>query len=133
MVSAERLKWLTLAYAAFLISIIVAANSGALDVSFLRHVPGGDKLGHFLFMGGLSFLVNLSLGTFGGRRFTVLRVCVGLSLLVGLEELSQVWLRYRAFELADLAADVAGISVFGGLAGLYLGSRRWAQRRSGGT
>ena len=121
MVSVRRLKWLTSVYAALLVAIIAAANNGSLPVRFIiERLPGGDKWGHFLLMGLLSLLVNLSLSTFGWRWFTVLRGCVGLSLLVGLEELSQIWLHYRAFELMDLAADVAGIFVFGGLAGLYL-------------
>lgn len=120
----HRLHGLTVLYAAAIVAIIVAANSGALPVRFLRHIPGGDKTGHFLLMGMLTLLVNLSLARLGWRRLTVPRVCLGLWILVGLEELSQLGLSRRSFELADLAADTVGIVVFGFLAALLLDPRR---------
>ena len=120
-------SWLTLVYVALLVAIIAAANRGVLPLTFLLRHPGSDKLGHFLFMGLLSLLVNMSLGGLCPHRFTVPRGCLGLSLLVGLEELTQLWLRHRAFEWADLVADVAGIVAFGALAGVCL-ARKTSRR-----
>ncbi len=112
MPSRQRLKWLTLAYAAALVLLIVAADRGALAVSWLAAVPAGDKICHFLLMGFLSYLTNAALG---GRRLrwwrlSVLKGSFLVGALVLIEEISQIWITHRAFELADLAADLAGIT-----------------------
>lgn len=116
----HRLHGLTLFYVVIVVAIIAAANSGVLPVRFIRYIPGGDKTGHFFFMGMLTFLICLSLGSLEWRRFTVPRACLGLWIVVGLEELSQMGLSRRSFDLTDLAADTVGIVVFGVLAALVL-------------
>lgn len=58
------MKIVTAIFIGFLTVIVVGANQASLP-DFLRSVysfPGGDKAGHFLLMGTLSLLVNLSLG-----------------------------------------------------------------------
>ncbi len=115
---ARRLKWLTLAYASTLILLVAAANRGILMTSYLAALPAGDKIGHFLLMGLLSYLTNTA---FSGarlhwRRLTVLKGNILVAAFVLLEEVSQLWIAHRAFELADLAADAAGIWAFGRLA-----------------
>ena len=117
-VPARRLRWLTLVYASTLILLIVAANRGALAISWLAGIPANDKIGHFVLMGLLSYLVN---SAFGGaqwrwRRLSVLKGSVLVTTLVAIEEVSQLWIVHRAFDPADFAADVAGIWVFGLLA-----------------
>ncbi len=111
----HRLKWLTLAYASTLVLLIAVADRGTLAISWLAGLPAGDKIGHFVLMGLLSYLVNTALG--GARwhwqRLSVLKGSLLVTALVVAEELSQLWLTHRAFELADLTADVAGIWVFG--------------------
>ena len=113
-----RLKWLSLAYISALILLIAAANRGALAISYLAALPAGDKIGHFLLMGLLSYLANTTLG--GSRlrwkRCSILKGSILVTAFVVLEEISQLWMTHRAFELADLAADAAGIWVFGLLA-----------------
>ncbi len=122
MTSSPRLRRWTALYTAVLIGIIVGANTGYLPVSrWLHHIPWGDKLGHFLLMGGLAFLLNLS---FGLRRWRPYQLDLLLgSLLVALaataEEISQYWLANRRFDPWDLAADLAGILCFDLLARLY--------------
>ena len=117
-ISQTRLKWLALAYAATLVILVVVAGRGQLAVRWLLHLPYGDKIGHFVLMGIMSFLVNAALGD-ARLRWRGLAARKG-SVLVGavvlFEEVSQLWLEYRAFELADLAADFAGIWVFAELA-----------------
>ena len=123
MTYSKRLHGLTFIYAAILVSIVLAANAGRLPVQYL--LPGSDKLGHFLLMGGLSFLVNLSFSGLGRRGFTVFRVTLGLWLVVAVEEISQIWQPRRSFEWQDLAADTAGIVVFALLAAAILS---WTRR-----
>ena len=54
---------ITIAFVVFLILVVVIANVGLgpMFFAFIYKVPGGDKLGHFLLMGALSFLVNTAL------------------------------------------------------------------------
>ena len=112
------LRWLTLAYASTLMLLVAAADRGTLKVSYLTVLPAADKIGHFLLMGLMSYLINSALGgqRLSWRRLSVLKGSAFLSLLVAAEELSQLWLTHRNFELADLAADAAGIWLFGRLA-----------------
>lgn len=114
-----RLTWL---YAAWIITVVVAAGLGRLPVRMiLRHVPYGDKVGHFLLIGVLAYLINRSVGERGSTR----RLCLANGLLFGVvvgEECLQRWMRYRAFEWADLMADAAGMLCFGALA-------HWQMRR----
>lgn len=126
-----RVKTLTVVFVVFLICVVIVANLGLGPVAFrfLRTIPGGDKTGHFVLMGLLSLLVNLSMGA---KRVPV----AGLPLLKGslivivvvtLEELSQLLLRYRSFDLSDLAMDYLGIVAFGVLAEHVVRRRRAAE------
>jgi VanZ family protein len=96
----------------------------------VRRIPGGDKLGHFLLMGLFSFLLNASLScrTVRLRGAGVLLGSLVACAAVTLEELSQIFVRYRTFDPADLVFDYAGIWAFGRLA-LHLKLRRG--RKSG--
>lgn len=97
--------------------------------SIIRDIPGGDKCGHFLLMGLFSFLLNTSLGcrTVGPR---VLLGSVIVSAAVTCEEVSQIFLRHRSFDPADLLFDYLGIWLFG-RAALYFRERRGL--RAGGA
>lgn len=100
--------------------------------NFIRAVPGGDKVGHFLLMGLLSFLVNVSLGCrvvgVGGRRLLLGSLLVAAA--VAAEEFSQFFLRHRSFDPLDLLSDFLGIWLFG-RAALHLRARRGRIRRHG--
>lgn len=114
-------------YSALLVTIVAAADRGALPLDLVARLPGGDKAGHFLVMGTLALLVNLAFAA--GNGFAVLKRCSLVAVVVTLEEISQVAFRYRHFEPADLAADLAGITVFGLLAAFLLARGRRAERR----
>jgi hypothetical protein len=107
-------------YIALIVSIIVIADGKTTYrwLNFARGWPYGDKIAHFLLMGGLSFVVNWAMGcrkfALGGWRF--LRGGAIVAVLVTLEEFSQLYIRYRTFDLTDLACDFAGIFLFGRLA-----------------
>jgi polysaccharide biosynthesis protein VpsQ len=105
--------------------IIVAADRGEMPplIVALYAFPGGDKVGHFLLMGTLALLVNLSLSS---RTMTILsrRVLVGsvlVAVVVTIEEFTQALSANRTFSLLDLAFSYAGIVCAG-----YLGN--WLQR-----
>ncbi len=87
-------------------------------LSFVGNIPYGDKLGHFLLMGGFSFLLNmvLSARTFRLWKFRYLLGSVIVLAVVTLEELSQMFVAGRTFDWSDLVFDFLGIFLFGELA-----------------
>jgi VanZ family protein len=115
-------------YAAVIVAIIVIADGRATYrwLRPIRALPYGDKIAHFCLMGGLSFVVNWALDgrrvAWGRWRFLMGSLLVAA--LVALEEFSQLFIRYRTFDVDDLAADFAGIFLFGRLA-LWLAERRF--------
>lgn len=122
-----KLRLTTLLYFVLLAGVVALADHHRYHTLFsvVRGIPGGDKLGHFLLMGLFSFLLNVSLccrtvRVFAGR---VLLGGVVACLAVTLEELSQIFVRYRSFDPVDLLFDYAGIWAFG-RAALHLRVRR---------
>jgi len=113
-------KLLAISYFLFLAAVVYCADSRAYShiFSFIRSIPGGDKCGHFVLMGGFAFLLNLSLSCrvlrVAGRPF-LLGSMVAVTLIT-IEEYSQRFVAYRTFDLLDLAADYAGVILFSWLA-----------------
>ena len=122
-----KITWITGIYILLLMSIsYLAAHHEYHDLfSIIRSVPGGDKSGHFLLMGLLSFLLNTSLRCreLDVRTRRVLLGSVIVSIAVTLEEVSQLFMHYRSFDWVDLLFDYLGIWVFGKVA-LYVRARR---------
>lgn len=114
-----RIKILTVIYVLILAGIIFIADLRGTDFfSFINYIPYGDKWGHFLLMGLLALLVNL---TFKARsvRIGLFKYLLGSLIVSGvilLEEISQIFLRGRTFDTVDLLFDFAGIFLFGELA-----------------
>lgn len=106
--------------------IVALANIRETQPLFepVRALPFGDKGGHFLLMGGFSLMANLALKarTVRIRHTNVLLGSLLVGAIVFCEELSQIFIPGRTFDLSDLGADAAGIWVFGELA------RRLARR-----
>lgn len=120
------MKKLTILFAAFLLVIIILADTGSLGfLAFLYNFPYGDKAGHFILYGILSFLLNL---TFLGSRphSTSKRVAVSVTLIlalaIGLEEFSQQFFSDRTASLVDLMFSYAGAAL-----GAWL-AWKWAQK-----
>jgi len=118
--STVRLRWFAGLYALIIGVIVWLANDGGFAHTFRwwRSIPGADKLGHFLLMGGFAFTLNLALGL---RQFTFARRSwlwgsLIVAVIVSLEELSQAWVPSRTFDLLDLTFDFLGILFFGWLA-----------------
>jgi VanZ family protein len=101
--------WLFFAQLALVILASVLATRGVLPVGVFR--PPLDKLGHFAAYGALSFL---AVSFFGYRRRWP--VVVWLLVAATAEEMSQCAFPTRTFDLGDLAANVAAISLLGALA-----------------
>ncbi|MEM7357136.1 MAG: VanZ family protein, partial [Acidobacteriota bacterium] len=128
----SQLRRLTLAYTVALILLIVAADRGVLATSYLAGLPAADKIGHFLLFGLLSYLANSALGgqLVVWQRLEVPKGSALVCFVVALEELSQLWIVHRNFDLTDLAADLAGIWIFGRLALIRL-TNKIRHRESG--
>jgi VanZ family protein len=95
-----------------IVAASVLAACGRLPTLALR--GGLDKVGHFVMLGGLSFL---AVGFFGRARW--LRVVAVLGVLSALEEASQAWFPARTVDAADLAANLLGIALGGIAAAVY--------------
>jgi len=88
----------------------VLATTGHLPVGWLQRWSL-DKVGHFAIYGGLSFF---GVALFGRARRWPFVGC--LLVAAALEEISQRAFSTRTFDLADLAMNVAGISLFSAVA-----------------
>lgn len=126
-----KLKWLAILYTLFLVLLVFLADQGRYQFlfRFVRDTPYGDKAGHFLLMGLFSLIINLALACKRIRwgRFSILTGSLAVIIVVTLEEFSQRFVRYRTFDLVDLAFDYTGIFLFGLLA-TYLTRFRLARR-----
>lgn len=95
-------------------------------------LPGGisDKAGHAMLYGGLGFLVARAVAGTGSRWWPLLVVV--FAALYGLsDEVHQLFVPGRQFELADLAADAAGAAIGAALYRLWVIISRttWARSR----
>ncbi len=125
----KQLFWpvLALSFLTFIFWIIIQADLGhSIGFSkFVRHLPFGDKLGHFFLYGILAFLVNLALKNRKVAVFGHQILLGGLLVLIFaiLEEFTQMALSTRDFELWDMFCDLAGIALFSWLA-LWVSKRQ---------
>ena len=115
------MKWLTFLFALFIILVIVLADRGVLShyLGFIYNFPYGDKAGHFILYGILTFLINLTLfrsRPAQDRKLLALKTGLILALLIGLEEFSQQWFSARTFDLVDLSFSYLGVIAFSWLA-----------------
>ncbi len=100
-------------FLAFFLYVIYAASQGTLPF-FIRRLymfPGGDKLGHFILLGIASFFANQVLYP---RHFLVFGKVFFIGSLIVLvaitaEEISQMFLTNRTFDLVDLSFSYLGI------------------------
>ncbi len=105
----------------FICYIIICADLG--QAGFLagqvRNLPFGDKMGHFILYGILAFLVNLAFRNAHWQlaSFSVLKGSTLVIVFAIAEELTQLFLANRSFEMVDILCDLLGIYVFGKLAG----------------
>ena len=117
-------KWLlltTLLFSLLIVAVVIGANTGQLPrlLERLYRFPSGDKAGHFILFGLLSFLLNKSALALFPKRSparVILTISLLLAVLIGLEEWSQSLFPARTMSLTDLLASYAGVVVFALLA-----------------
>jgi VanZ family protein len=100
----------------FILWVIYMANIGASTVFFdlVKMVSLGDKIGHVVLFGLLTLGLNMSLdyrSLPGGNTGLLLGSCLVFAFAI-IEELTQQLCPTRTFDVADLMADVAGITLF---------------------
>jgi polysaccharide biosynthesis protein VpsQ len=122
-------RWLPFSlFFLFVVGIIIANDLGRLQtiISSVNALPFGDKWGHLIFMGTLAFLLNNALEgrtvKIGNRR--VLFGCAIVAVGITLEEISQIWIPSRTFDLVDLSANYLGIWLAG-----WIWLRRYSARQ----
>jgi polysaccharide biosynthesis protein VpsQ len=115
------MKSIAFFYTLFIVAIIILANTGGLP-PFLRAAydfPGGDKIGHFLLYGLLTLLLTLTFLR-SLRNTDPQRVAVSVGLILALfllaEEVSQLYIPRRTFNILDLLAGWLGLIVGGSAA-----------------
>jgi polysaccharide biosynthesis protein VpsQ len=111
---------LTALYCGVIALVIYLADHSQTQyvLAWVRAIPWADKIGHFLLVGGMSFVLNYS---FKAKRFWVgpvsfLTASVIVFTIMTLEEVSQIFIATRSFDPGDLLFDYAGIWLFGLLA-----------------
>jgi hypothetical protein len=100
------MRWLAVSYVVLLLVIVGLADMGELAsvVRFVHDVPHLDKVGHLVFALGLGAMLEGATRS----RGRALRIAVPLVIA---EEISQLFVPGRTFDLLDFAADGVGLAV----------------------
>ncbi|HRQ22963.1 MAG TPA: VanZ family protein [Anaerolineales bacterium] len=108
-------------YTLFIIALIILADTGRLP-PFLRAAydfPGGDKAGHLILFGLLNLILSLTFLR-SLRNADPQRVAVSIGLILALfllaEEVSQIYIPRRTFNILDLLAGWLGLIIGGSMA-----------------
>ncbi|TWT87403.1 hypothetical protein Mal64_29420 [Pseudobythopirellula maris] len=98
-----------------LVAVTADLGYGRSVYRLMHEVANGDKIAHFVMMGGLAFLVNRAwLARASAGRGAVLAAGTAFCLLLATaDEFSHALLPLRMFSYYDLAANYAGIAVLG--------------------
>ena len=117
------MKYPAALFALFIVVVIVLADTDRLGfLAFVYDFPMGDKAGHFILYGILSFLFNLttlrSRPSLTSKRAAVF-VTLILALLIAAEEFSQKYFASRTFSYSDLMFGYAGVTL-----GMWLAWRK---------
>jgi VanZ family protein len=123
------MKYLAVVFFVFVIVAIILVDSGNLPHSIraLYDFPNGDKLGHFVLFGLLTFFLTrafLSSLPARPRGWVTLSVGLVLALFISLEEFSQQYFSTRTFDLVDLFFSYAGVITFAFLAVIWKSPHR---------
>ncbi|ALG68974.1 VanZ family protein [Beggiatoa leptomitoformis] len=121
------MKRIAILYSLFIICLIIVADQGHYNyvLKQVHAIPYGDKVGHFILMGLLAFVINMGLNCaqFSWKNIKLLKGSVFVVTFVTLEEISQYFFPNRHFDMGDLFSDYLGIFLFGQLA-LWLSYRQ---------
>ncbi len=111
----NKYAWLTTGFSLFLLLILMLANNGSDLILLFTQFPMADKIGHFSLFGALAFLVNKALSCRTRIWFgkVILVGSFWVLALVALEELSQIFINTRQFDVTDFMYDCVGIYLGG--------------------
>lgn len=104
---------------------IANTGNGTYLLTILNSIPFGDKLLHILMMGSLTAGLNLS-WNFKTSKIFNREIWTGtliMFILISFEEVSQGFIPYRHFEIADLVCNYLGIFVLGTIPYFLMKSR----------
>jgi len=100
----------------FICWVILQADSSSDSIFFdvAGAIPYGDKVGHILLYG---VLTSLTIVAVGFRRIYLANRCLPLGAVMvfvfaAVEEISQIFLPNRTFDMIDLCADLIGVVLF---------------------
>jgi VanZ family protein len=115
------MKYISSIFLIFIVAVIILADNGSLPHSIraIYDFPNGDKVGHFILFGLLSFfIIRAFLSSFPSKPRGRVALSIGLilALFIALEEWSQQFFSTRTFDLVDLLASYAGVVIFAFLA-----------------
>jgi VanZ family protein len=115
------MKYISVLFTIFIVFLIILADNGNIP-SFIRSLydfQNGDKLGHFILYGLLTFFITrtfLSSLPSKSRIWVTLSLGLTLALGIALEEWSQQFFSTRTFDLIDLSASYLGLMAGGWVA-----------------
>lgn len=123
---------ITILFFCFILWVIYMADTGqgTAFFDFVKSFPLGDKVGHIFLFGVLTFGVNIST-QFRKIHMRFIHIHAGtliVSLFVLIEEGSQYFISTRTMDIADLAADAIGITLFT-IASCIIGTKYAIERR----
>lgn len=109
----KALTWVGIVFIIFFAYIIYAANQGDIP-PFIRRIyvfPGGDKIGHIVLLGFLSLFINLFRypRTIKLLRLSVFQGSLFVFCFITFEEISQILISSRTFDLIDLLCSYVGL------------------------
>ena len=116
------IRLLTVIYSLAIAFIVWCASAGWYRPAFAWvQTYNSDKWLHFMLVGTMALLLNLSLNLAAVSRQTpwLLWGTFVMLLLATLEEFSQQWFSSRTFDLSDLACNYLGILIIGHLPWLF--------------
>ena len=114
----KKYSWISLGFILFLLGIVYLANTDSDLLKIFYGIPNFDKVGHFTLFGILAFFVNKAMGCKKTQVLgnVVLTGSLWIILFVGLEEVSQIFIATRNFDVSDLMYDLVGIYLGGFIA-----------------
>ena len=126
------IRLLTVIYASAIAFIVWCASAGWYQPTFAWvQTYASDKWLHFVLVGTMALLLNLSLNlaAVSRRNSWLLWGTFVMLLLATFEELSQRWLSNRTLDVSDLACNYLGILIIGHLPWLFRRSAEPAEHR----
>jgi polysaccharide biosynthesis protein VpsQ len=122
----QAIRWVAVGFAVLLVVVIILADYRHLPsfITMLYSFAYGDRIGHFVLFGLLSFLLRVAfpIPTIRALKREIPVFTLVLVVFIITEEISQIFIPARTFSWGDLAASLAGC-------GLGWGIGCWVNRK----